>query len=98
MARTTRAVTQAQRVQPGDSCEVGPQATPRRDGNKRTAIKDLPTGPTDVHSTVLSIEDVAIIVAFRRRTLLPLDDCLYGLQVRSGVKSVSLHALPHRLW
>jgi transposase InsO family protein len=29
---------------------------------------------------VLSIEDEAIIVAFRRHTLLPLDDCLYALQ------------------
>jgi len=33
-----------------------------------------------VHSTTLSIEDEAIIVAFRRHTLLPLDDCLYALQ------------------
>jgi hypothetical protein len=29
---------------------------------------------------VLSIEDEAVIVAFRRHTLLPLDDCLYALQ------------------
>jgi hypothetical protein len=29
---------------------------------------------------VLSIEEEAIIVAFRRHTLLPLDDCLYALQ------------------
>jgi hypothetical protein len=49
-------------------------------GNKRTAVKDLPTGPTDIHSTVLSIEEEAIIVAFRKHTLLPLDDCLYALQ------------------
>jgi hypothetical protein len=34
----------------------------------------------DPHSTVLSIEDEAVIVAFRRHTLLPLDDCLYALQ------------------
>jgi len=40
----------------------------------------LPTGPTDIHSTVLSIEEEAIIVAFRKHTLLPLDDCLYALQ------------------
>jgi transposase InsO family protein len=32
-------------------------------------------------ATVLSGEDEAIIVAFRRHTLLPLDDCLYSLQV-----------------
>ncbi|MDQ0506236.1 transposase InsO family protein [Xanthobacter agilis] len=30
--------------------------------------------------TVLSLEDEAIVVAFRRHTLLPLDDCLYALQ------------------
>jgi hypothetical protein len=30
--------------------------------------------------TVLSVEDEAIIVAFRRHGLLPLDDCLYALQ------------------
>src|SRR3546814_3277779 len=35
---------------------------------KRTAVKDLPTGPKDVHSTVLSIEEEAIIVAFRKRS------------------------------
>jgi len=29
---------------------------------------------------VLSIEQEAIVVAFRRHTLLPLDDCLYALQ------------------
>jgi hypothetical protein len=47
---------------------------------KRMAVEDLPTGPKDAHSTVLSIEDEAVIVAFRRHTLLPLDDCLYALQ------------------
>lgn len=31
---------------------------------RRTAVTDLPTGPKDVHSTVLSLEDEAIIVAF----------------------------------
>lgn len=29
---------------------------------------------------MLSIEEEAIVVAFRRHTLLPLDDCLYALQ------------------
>ena len=37
-------------------------------------------GPKEAHSTVLSIEEEAVIVAFRRHTLLPLDDCLYALQ------------------
>jgi hypothetical protein len=46
----------------------------------RTAVKDRPTGPQDARSTTLTIEEEAIIVAFRRHTLLPLDDCLYALQ------------------
>ncbi|MDD2546138.1 MAG: IS481 family transposase [Burkholderiaceae bacterium] len=47
---------------------------------KRTSVADLPTGPRQPCSTVLSVEDEAAIVAFRRHTLLPLDDCLYALQ------------------
>ena len=47
---------------------------------KRSSVADLPTGPREPRSTVLSIADEAIIVAFRQHTLLPLDDCLYALQ------------------
>jgi transposase InsO family protein len=47
---------------------------------KRSSIEDLRTGPRTPRSTVLTIEEEAIIVAFRRHTLLPLDDCLYALQ------------------
>jgi transposase-like protein len=47
---------------------------------KRDAVTDLPTGPREPRSTVLSAEEEAIIVAFRKHTLLPLDDCLYALQ------------------
>jgi transposase InsO family protein len=47
---------------------------------KRTSVADLPTGPKDPKSTVLSLEEEAVIVAFRKHTLLPLDDCLYALQ------------------
>jgi transposase InsO family protein len=46
----------------------------------RSSVTDLPTGPKTPRSTVLSVEEEAIVVAFRRHTLLPLDDCLYGLQ------------------
>src|SRR5918993_1215572 len=46
----------------------------------RTSVADQRTGPKDPRSTVLSTEEEAIIVAFRRHTLLPLDDCLYALQ------------------
>lgn len=47
---------------------------------KPGSIADLPTGPREPKSTVLSVEDEATIVAFRRHTLLQLDDCLYALQ------------------
>src|SRR5579859_2246785 len=47
---------------------------------RRSSVADRPTGPRDPRSTVLSSEDEGIIVAFRRHTLLPLDDCLYTLQ------------------
>lgn len=41
----------------------------------RTSVADLPTSPKEPRSTVLSIEEEAVIVAFRR-----YDDCLYALQ------------------
>ena len=47
---------------------------------KRCSVADLRTGPKQPRSTVLSVEQEAVIVAFRRHTLLPLDDCLYALQ------------------
>ncbi len=46
----------------------------------RTSVADAPTGPKEARSTVLSVEEEAVVVAFRRHTLLPLDDCLYALQ------------------
>ena len=47
---------------------------------KRSSVEDRKTGPSRPHSTVLSIEEEAVIIAFRKHTLLPLDDCLYALQ------------------
>ena len=47
---------------------------------KRSTTADLRTGPKAPKSTTLTIEDEAVVVAFRRHTLLPLDDCLYALQ------------------
>ena len=46
----------------------------------RTSVADLPTGPKKPKSTVLTTEEEAVVVAFRRHSLLPLDDCLYALQ------------------
>ena len=47
---------------------------------KRAFVNDAPMGPKAPRSTVLSPEEEAIVVAFRKHTLLPLDDCLYALQ------------------
>lgn len=47
---------------------------------KRATVEDRKTGPREPCSTVLSRDEEAMIVAFRRHTLLPLDDCLYALQ------------------
>ena len=40
----------------------------------------MKTGPTESRSTVLTEAEEAMVVAFRRHTLLPLDDCLCALQ------------------
>ena len=42
----------------------------------RTTTTDALMGPSAPHSTVLSPEEEAMVVEFRRRTLLPLDDVL----------------------
>ena len=47
---------------------------------KRATVEDLKTGPKAPHSTTLTEAEEAAVVAFRRHTLLPLDDCLYALQ------------------
>jgi hypothetical protein len=44
-----------------------------RDGRE---FEDRAEGP---HSTTLSEAEEAMVVAFRRHTLLPLNDCLYAL-------------------
>ena len=47
---------------------------------KRKTVEDQKTGPKEPRSTVLSEDEEAMVIAFRRHTLLPLDDCLYALQ------------------
>ena len=47
---------------------------------QRQNVQDSPMGPKQVRSSVLTPEEEAAIVAFRRYTLLPSDDCLYSLQ------------------
>lgn len=59
---------------------------------QRPSTMDQPTGPRKPKSNVLSSQDEAVIVAFRKQTLLPLDDCLYALQSSiSHLTRSSLH-------
>ena len=46
----------------------------------RKSVEDMPMGPKEPRSTVLSPAEEAVCVAFRKHMLLPLDDCLYALQ------------------
>lgn len=63
----------------------------------RQSVEDKPMGPKSPHSTVLSPEEEAACVAFRKHTLLPLDDCLYALQASiAHLTRSSLHRLFQR--
>ena len=42
-------------------------------------------GPKAPRSTVLTVEEEAIVVAFRKHTLLPLDDCLMRFRPQSRI-------------
>jgi len=83
-ATTTHAIRAAiQRSQASNaelSRELGINPKTVAKWRKRQSVEDRKTGPREPASTVLSEEDEAVIVAFRRHTLLPLDDCLYALQ------------------
>jgi transposase InsO family protein len=83
-ARTTEAVRRAIQLRQESvralARRFGISPTTVQKWRKRSGTADAKMGPKEVRSTVLTVEEEAIIVAFRRHTLLPLDDCLYGLQ------------------
>lgn len=83
-ATTTHAVRAAiQRSQASTaelSRELGINVKTVAKWRKRQTVEDRKTGPKEPSSTVLSKDEEAMVVAFRRHTLLPLDDCLYALQ------------------
>ncbi len=60
---------------------------------ERTTTADAPMGPSRARSSVLTEAEEAIVVGFRRRTLLPLDDVLGCL--RGAIPTLSRSAL-HR--
>ena len=59
----------------------------------RNTTDDAPMGPTSPHSTVLTLAEEAMIVEFRRRTLLPLDD-VPRLLARQHPKAHALQSVP----
>ena len=72
--------TSREREGAGPALRYGISPTTVQKWRKRETVTDERMGPKEAHSTVPSPEEEAIVVAFRRHTLLPLDDCLYGLQ------------------
>jgi len=61
----------------------------------RAEVEDSPMGPKQPRSVSLSVQEEAACLAFRRHTLLPLDDCLYALQ--DSIPHLSRSSL-HRLF
>ncbi|WP_414717808.1 IS481 family transposase [Stutzerimonas kunmingensis] len=68
-----------------------------RKWHNRETIEDAPMGPSSPHSTSMTPLQEAAAVAFRQKTLLPLDDCLLALQrtIPTLTRS-SLHRLYQR--
>jgi len=62
---------------------------------KRECLQDAPMGPKEARSTVLTLEEEAVCITFRKHTLFPLDDCLYALQ--SSIPHLTRSSL-HRLF
>jgi transposase-like protein len=83
-ARTTEAVRRAIQLRQESvralARRFGVSPTTVQKWRKRETTADARMGPKDARSTVLTPEEEAAVVAFRRHTLLPLDDCLYALQ------------------
>jgi hypothetical protein len=83
-ATTTHAVratiqrSQASAAQLSQTYGINPKTVLK--WKKRTCLEDRKTDPSEPRSTVLTEVEEAVIIAFRRHTLLPLDDCLYALQ------------------
>ena len=82
-ARTTAAVrraiqsSQESLIALAERYDINPKTVHK--WRKRSFVADAPMGP-EPRSTTLSAEQEAMIVALRKHTLLPLDDCLYALQ------------------
>lgn len=59
---------------------------------KSAFTHDAAMGPKEARSAVLTAEEEAACIAFRKHTLLPLDDRLYVLQATSAAASAAICA------
>jgi hypothetical protein len=62
---------------------------------KRAQGDDAPMGPTQPRATVLTLEEEALLVAFRKHPLWPIDECLSAWQ--AALPHLTRSAL-HRCW
>src|SRR3712207_5235720 len=83
-ASTTEAVRRAMQLRQESvralAKRFGVSPTTVQTWRKRSTTADAKMGPKEARSTVLTPDEAAIVVAFRRHTLPPLDGCPYGLQ------------------
>ncbi len=78
ITHAVRAATQrSQTTSAALSWELGINSKTVAKWRKREKVEDFKTGSEDPRSTVLTEAEEAMVVAFRRHTLLPLDACLY---------------------
>lgn len=96
-ARTTAAVrrsiqhSQESLIKLAERYDINPKTVHK--WRRRAFVEDAAMGPKQPRSTTLTPEEEAIVIAFRKHTLLPLDDCLYALQ--ASIPQLSRSAL-HR--
>lgn len=100
-AKTTHAVRKAIQRSSASIAELAEQydLNPKTvmKWRSRETVEDRKTGPKNPRSTVLTPEEEALCIAFRKHTLLPLDDCLYALQATiPNLTRSSLHRLFQR--
>ena len=103
-ATTTHAVraaiqrSQASLAQLSQELGITPKSVAK--WRKRATVEDMKTGPTAPESAVLTEAEEVTVVALRRHTLLPLDDCLYALQPAShpSLDPISAAPVPATLW
>lgn len=100
-ATTTHAVraaiqrSQASLAQLSQELGITPKSVAK--WRKRATVEDMKTGPTAPESAVLTEAEEATVVALRRHTLLPLDNCLYALQPSiPHLTRSALHRCPQR--